>query len=369
MANIIKESSIGLRTEKKRSNPITQRSGFSGVQNLFRLPNPVLKRLHLTIVFIFISLFLFVYCRTVPVGSKNHPESSLKIEDSEVSRVDSMSTAAALPLESVEPVVIHPPQKPDMTNIEVIQNLDYPENRLQGVFWRDKDFHEKVYLTFDDGPNLERTALNASLTVSESILDTLKHYHLKAVFFINGKNLEFADDLQKEKLKQIILRMVNEGHLIGNHSYHHFNLAKGAFIDGVNDLEDTAEEFRLTQRALDDLIGFHYPLILVRPPYAEPGRTDNLDRWLRQQKYYLISLQFDCYDYAYSETGKWNKRGILDRVEVLLNENKNGGLLLLHELDSTSELLPDLIQNVILKNGFTIETLDKLLVEKSGRQS
>ncbi|HLU05448.1 MAG TPA: polysaccharide deacetylase family protein [Woeseiaceae bacterium] len=78
---------------------------------------------------------------------------------------------------------------------------------------------EGVLLTFDDGPHAE---------VTPAILDRLKDYDVKAVFFILGRNIELAPDL--------LQRILDEGHVIGNHSYRH-ELAGGVHvIDYYRDL-------------------------------------------------------------------------------------------------------------------------------------
>ena len=63
-------------------------------------------------------------------------------------------------------------------------------------------------LTFDDGPHPVYTP---------KLLDGLKERNVKATFFLIGQNIEGNEE--------IIKRMSKEGHLIGNHTYHHVNLA------------------------------------------------------------------------------------------------------------------------------------------------
>lgn len=69
------------------------------------------------------------------------------------------------------------------------------------------DGKKVVYLTFDDGPSTENTS---------KILDILKKYETKATFFITGYMLENCNQTQK-----LLVRIVNEGHAIGNHTYSH----------------------------------------------------------------------------------------------------------------------------------------------------
>lgn len=79
--------------------------------------------------------------------------------------------------------------------------IDY--ERLQESI-RGLALHEQVrivYLTFDDGPS----------RITEGILDVLAAYDVKATFFVNQPN----------RRPDLIKRMVNEGHVIGNHTYSH----------------------------------------------------------------------------------------------------------------------------------------------------
>jgi peptidoglycan/xylan/chitin deacetylase (PgdA/CDA1 family) len=83
-----------------------------------------------------------------------------------------------------------------------------------GSFRVDSQFHfyvtckgtkkKGVVLSFDDGPNPE---------VTPALLDLLKKYDIKALFFLIGKNAEAHPELVK--------RIVDEGHVIGNHTFSH----------------------------------------------------------------------------------------------------------------------------------------------------
>ena len=91
---------------------------------------------------------------------------------------------------------------------------------------------EKVlYLTFDAGYENGCTA---------SILDTLKKHEVKAVFFLVGNYLEKNADL--------VRRMADEGHTVGNHTMHHYDMSAisdpAAFAKELQDLEKLGEELR-----------------------------------------------------------------------------------------------------------------------------
>jgi len=68
-----------------------------------------------------------------------------------------------------------------------------------------------IYMTFDDGPN-EGTPY---------VLDALKEVGVRATFFINSDNLHDDNPAVVARNKQSLVRMVNEGHVIGDHSYDH----------------------------------------------------------------------------------------------------------------------------------------------------
>ena len=74
------------------------------------------------------------------------------------------------------------------------------------VTWRMKTEKKEVWLTFDDGPEKE---------VSDWILQTLKKNNVKATFFLNGK------DIVRNKI--IFKKILNERHIVGNHSFSHLD--------------------------------------------------------------------------------------------------------------------------------------------------
>ncbi len=66
-----------------------------------------------------------------------------------------------------------------------------------------------VYLTFDDGPIPESTPF---------LLETLRHYGVKATFFVVGENVQKHPDLFRQ--------IIDDGHQVGNHTYHHLGSFK-----------------------------------------------------------------------------------------------------------------------------------------------
>lgn len=86
--------------------------------------------------------------------------------------------------------------------------------------------HPKVALTFDDGPHMVYT---------EMLLDGLKERGICATFFLIGKNIEGNEE--------IVQRMQKEGHLIGNHTYHHVNLKELSQKEAEQEIQKTGIRF------------------------------------------------------------------------------------------------------------------------------
>lgn len=110
------------------------------------------------------------------------------------------------------------------TFIEKISMILHKTNFLMRALYPDfiwhKDKQEKnIYLTFDDGPIPE---------ITEFVLDTLAQYKAKATFFCIGDNIRKHPD--------IFQKVINAGHSIGNHTYHHlrgWNTKKETYLANV----------------------------------------------------------------------------------------------------------------------------------------
>ena len=94
---------------------------------------------------------------------------------------------------------------------------------------------KEVALTFDDGPSPECT---------KDLLEGLKERNVKATFFVIGEKAEAYPDLIK--------KIQDDGHIIGNHSYTHVNL-------GILSKEDACEQIRKTNDAIYQITG-EYPV-------------------------------------------------------------------------------------------------------------
>ncbi|MFZ0063428.1 MAG: glycosyltransferase [Pyrinomonadaceae bacterium] len=144
------------------------------------------------------------------------------------------------------------------------------------VIQRAGDHPGLIALTFDDGPDPRWTP---------AILDILKRENVPATFFIIGSNGQAHPDLVK--------RIVNEGHEIGNHTFTHPNL--GEVPRPLVDLELNA-----TQRLIESLTG--RSTVLFRPPYfgdAEADKPEEVEPAMRAEQlgYIMVGLRIDPGDW------------------------------------------------------------------------
>ena len=96
-----------------------------------------------------------------------------------------------------------------------------------GACWRMNASERAVYLTFDDGPIPE---------VTPWVLDVLDRYRIKATFFMVGDNVR--------KYPEVYRMVVERGHRIGNHTYHHlkgFGLSADSYVANVEEANRLVE--------------------------------------------------------------------------------------------------------------------------------
>jgi peptidoglycan/xylan/chitin deacetylase (PgdA/CDA1 family) len=89
--------------------------------------------------------------------------------------------------------------------------------------WRIPTSQKESYLSFDDGPHPRITPI---------VLDMLAAYDAKAIFFCIGDRVKRYPD--------IFQRILDEGHAVGNHTFHHLNGWKAKHEDYMSDVEKAA---------------------------------------------------------------------------------------------------------------------------------
>jgi peptidoglycan-N-acetylglucosamine deacetylase len=193
----------------------------------------------------------------------------------------------------------------------------------------------QVAITFDDGPDPRWTP---------KILDILKAANVKATFFVVGVNAE--------RYPELVRRVVNEGHEIGNHTYYHPNLA-------LCWPEHIRLELNATQLLLETITG--RATTLFRPPYAaDTGPTDLSELTplkIAEDLNYLVVLEnIDPQD--------WAKPGADIILRRIKQQRHDGSVILLHDAggdrSQTVEALPRIL-DWLHTRGDTVVPLSTLL--------
>ena len=192
------------------------------------------------------------------------------------------------------------------------------------------DTSQKVlYLTFDAGYENGCT---------EKILDVLKKHEVCAAFFLVGNYIEKNADL--------VRRMVDEGHIVANHTMHHYDMSKlsdkEAFSKELTDLEELFRE--VTGREM--------------PKYYRPPQGIYSEENLKMAKELGYKTVF--WSLAYAD---WNNDAQPTREQAfdkLIPRVHNGAVVLLHSTSATNaEILDELLTK--WKNmGYTFSSIDTL---------
>lgn len=220
----------------------------------------------------------------------------------------------------------------DLTTGEVTYVWDRAADTLAlldkyGAVYRKNQDEKVCYFTFDCGYENGWT---------EPILDVLKEKNVPGLFFVVGHYVETAAD--------IIGRMYDEGHLVGNHTYNHPNMATGVdenkFIEEITSLED----------ALSALYPDAPAPIYWRPPYGA------CNEWTlaMAQKLGLTTVLWSFAYYDYVETEQMDPAAALEKAKMGLH---NGCVYLFHCVGSTNPaILGDLI-DYIRGEGYEIRPM------------
>lgn len=186
-----------------------------------------------------------------------------------------------------------------------------------------------IYLTFDAGFENGNTP---------AILDALKKHDAKACFFLVGNYIETAPDL--------VQRMVDEGHLVGNHTYTHPDMSK------ISDPEAFREELTRLEDAYQALIGQPLPKF-YRPPQGKYS-TENLE----QAKALGYTSVF--WSLAYVDWYTDNQPTAEQAFSKLLPRVHPGAIVLLHSTSATNASILDELLTRWEAEGYRFGSLTSL---------
>lgn len=190
---------------------------------------------------------------------------------------------------------------------------------------------KEVYITFDAGYENGYTP---------AILDTLKKHNVKATFFIVGNYIETSPDLIK--------RMVDEGHIVGNHTYHHPDMSK---IPDINSFKKELQDLEtLYQQTTGQEMQKFY-----RPPQGKYSESN-----LKQANDLGYKTVFWSLAYVDWYVDKQPTRE--EAMQKLLPRVHPGAIILLHSTSKTNSEILDEFLTKLEDEGYTFGTLNNIAV-------
>lgn len=181
----------------------------------------------------------------------------------------------------------------------------------------------KIAITFDDGPDPVWTP---------QLLDGLKERGAKASFFLMGK--------QAEAYPELVLRIQEEGHLIGNHTYSHIQLNK-------RNREVFKAELVKTNQLLTKITGEE--IQFVRPPYGSWDKSLEAELTM-----FPVLWTIDPMD--------WSSSNVSGIVKKVTREAKENSVILMHDAYSSSVTAALEIVDKLQKEGYEFVTVDELIL-------
>lgn len=209
-------------------------------------------------------------------------------------------------------------------------NATFDELKKYDTYYAEDTEEKVLYLTFDCGYENGNT---------EPILDALKKHKAPATFFVVGNFLSTNPELVK--------RMHEEGHIVGNHTFHHPDMSqistKEAFAKELGDVED------LYQEITGEEMTKYY-----RPPQGKYS-TDNL-QMAKDMGYHTF-----FWSLAYVDWYQDDQPTHEEAFDKLLGRIHPGAIVLLHSTSSTNAEILDELLGKWEDLGYTFHSLNELI--------
>lgn len=209
-----------------------------------------------------------------------------------------------------------PPEIPTET-VELLSNY--------GAIYKDSEPHA-LYLTFDEGYENGYTA---------KILDVLKENEVPAAFFVTGPYIKNEPELIK--------RMVEEGHIVGNHTVNHPSMPE---VKSAETLQNEIEEL---SKSFHDLTG--QEMKFFRPPMGEySARTLSITQDLGYTSVF--------WSFAYKDWEVKNQKGTDYAYSQIMDGVHDGAVLLLHAVSEDNANVLDRVIKDLKSAGYRFKSLE-----------
>ena len=178
----------------------------------------------------------------------------------------------------------------------------------------------KIAITFDDGPHPVWTP---------KLLEGLKEREVLATFFLIGSNIDGNETVVKE--------MYENGHIVGNHTFHHVEMTK------LSD-EKAMEEIRMTNEKISAITG--EPVSFMRPPFGE------WQKGLEKEMQVLpVNWSVDTLD--------WTTKNADEIVNKVVTEVKENDIILMHDCYESSVNAALRIVDILKESGYEFVTVEE----------
>lgn len=201
------------------------------------------------------------------------------------------------------------------------------------AIYMDESGEKALYLTFDNGYEQGYT---------EQVLDILKEENIPATFFVTGHYVKSAPNLVK--------RMVNDGHIVGNHSYTHpdfTKMSKPSVEKELKKLEDAVA-----------LITDQKEMKYVRPPRGT--FNEKTLEWIDELNYIHVFWSLAFIDWKTEEQKGWQYA-----YDQIMEQIHPGAILLLHAVSSDNAQALQKVIADLKEAGYTFKSLDDLMLKKN----
>ena len=206
----------------------------------------------------------------------------------------------------------------------VIEKAWETAKEVTGMVNSEKELSKKIALTFDDGPHPIYTP---------ELLEGLRERGVAVTFFVTGANATLYPEL--------IAQMQEDGHVVGNHTYHHVQLSS------VGE-EIFLQELRETNRVLEGIL--EEDVLYVRPPFGD--WTKSIEKEINM---FPVLWDIDPLDWCTGNTSQIVKK-VLDNVE-------DNSIVLMHDEYATSVEAALQIVDELLEDGYQFVTVEEILLK------
>lgn len=186
-----------------------------------------------------------------------------------------------------------------------------------------------LYLTFDAGYENGCTA---------KILDILKKHNVPAAFFLVGNYMEKNPDL--------VRRMVEEGHIVGNHTMHHPDMSK------LSTVEKFSEELTSLEELFKQITGQELPKY-----YRPPQGTFSQENLVMAKK---LGYKTVFWSLAYVDWNVDDQPTAQQAFDKLIPRIHNGAVVLLHSTSTTNAAILDELLTKWEAMGYRFESIEAL---------